>query len=327
MKYFISLFLLSISLLSCTQNPEAITVVSSFEKVSITNTDSTHIYVNDKDSQELYYLALKPKGSIQGTLVLFPPTWQTTESVIAHNVELIKMAKKKDILVIIPSINYNLYLDEISLAFLNTVFKNVSNKYQPPINKYVFGGFSLGGMNAIRYTEMAYENEAFTTIKPIAVYGVDPPLDLTRLYHSFENTIAKQFSEPAINEAQNYLQKMNDQFGGPPEEKPLAYIKNSMYSKREKKGGNAQFLVSLPVRIYCDPDIDWQLTNRRMDYYDMNAVDQTAMINQLMLLGNKKAEFINALGKGYRLDGRRHPHSWSLVDPQECIDWIMDCLQ
>jgi hypothetical protein len=55
-------------------------------------------------------------------------------------------------------------------------------------------------MNAIRYTEMAYENKEQTVIKPIAVYGVDPPLEIERLYRSFERTIEKNLSEPATSE-------------------------------------------------------------------------------------------------------------------------------
>jgi hypothetical protein len=47
------------------------------------------------------------------------------------------------------------------------------------------------------------------------------------------------------------------------------------------------------------------------------------MINKLHQLGNDRAEFMNRLGKGYRSNGMRHPHSWSLVEPAECINWIM----
>jgi hypothetical protein len=100
-----------------------------------------------------------------------------------------------------------------------------------------------------------------------------------------------------------------------------------MYSRNQLEGGNARYLKNVPVRIYSDPDIDWQMKNRHVDYYDMNALDQAAMINELNLMGNNEAEFINALGKGYRLNGMRHPHSWSLVEPEDCINWIMKHLQ
>jgi hypothetical protein len=329
MKSLLVTFFIGLSLMITTQNTINLEkeYTKYLERNSLDIIDNTYIYVNDGDSKELFYYSLSPKGDIAGTLVLFPPTWQTTENVINHNVELLKLAHAKNLLVIIPSINYNLYLDEESMIFLNKVFTNVIEKYKSNREKFVFGGFSLGGMNAIRYTEMAYQNEELTAIKPVAVYGVDPPLDLARLYRSFERTIEKNFSEPAMREAKDYLAKLERQFGGSPHNDPSIYIKHSMYSKSKKDGGNAHYLGSVPVRIYCDPDIDWQLRERRMDYYDMNAVDQTAMINHLVLAGNDKAEFINALGKGYRLDGRRHPHSWSLVEPVECIDWIIKCLK
>lgn len=78
--------------------------------------------------------------------------------------------------------------------------------------------------------------------------------------------------------------------------------------------------------MYCDPDILWALRERNRDYYDMNAADLSAMINFLNLNGNKEAEFIPALGKGYRLDGTRHPHSWSIVDPVDCLNWVLNIL-
>jgi hypothetical protein len=59
----------------------------------------------------------------------------------------------------------------------------------------------------------------------------------------------------------------------------------------------------------------------------MNALDGAAMINRLHIDGNERAEFVNALGKGYRPDGTRHPHSWSLAAPEECVDWVLECLR
>jgi hypothetical protein len=71
-----------------------------------------------------------------------------------------------------------------------------------------------------------------------------------------------------------------------------------MYSRTEKDGGNTKYLKNTLVRNYSDPDIDWQMKNRHRDYYDMNAPDQTAMIVLLNEMGNYRAEFINAIGKG-----------------------------
>lgn len=213
------------------------------------------------------------------------------------------------------------------MAFLNTTFKKAISKYQAPKDKIVIGGFSLGGMNAIRYVEISKENPDLTSIQPIAVYGIDPPLDWARIYYSFQRTKELNFSEVAVNEATDYLAKLDEQFGGSPEKVPNIYTKHSMYSKSVKEGGNAGFLIDTPIRIYSDPDIDWHLKEKQTDFYDINALDQTAMINELRILGNENAEFINALGKGYRLNGMRHPHSWSIAEPNELMDWIIDKLK
>lgn len=302
------------------------TLLGNLEKNKIEIVDETYLYINDGTSNELFYYALKPEDKIKGTLILLPPTAQKVEDVINNNIKLSELAFEKGILLIIPSINYNLYLDEITMDFLNTTFENAISKYQVPNDKIIIGGFSLGGMNAIRYVELSKENPDLTSIQPVAVYGIDPPLDWTRIYYSFQRTKELNFSEVAVNEAKDYLAKLDKQFGGTPKEVPNIYSKHSMYSKAVKGGGNATFLIDTPIRIYSDPDIDWHLTERQTDFYDINALDQTAMINELRISGNENAEFINALGKGYRLNGTRHPHSWSIAEPNELMDWITENL-
>ena len=303
------------------------TLSRNLEKNTVEIVDETYLYINDGTSNELFYYALKPKGKINGTLILLPPTAQKVEDVINNNIKRSELAFENGILLIIPLINYNLYLDKITMDFLNTTFKKAISKYQAPKDKIVIGGFSLGGMNAIRYVEISKENPDLTSIQPVAVYGIDPPLDWARIYYSFQRTKELNFSEVAVNEATDYLAKLNEQFGGSPKDVPNIYSKHSMYSKTVKDGGNAIFLIDTPVRIYSDPDIDWYLNERQTDYYDMNALDQTAMINELRISGNENAEFINALGKGYRLNGMRHPHSWSIAEPNGLMDWVIDKLK
>jgi len=296
--------------------------LGNLEKNKIDLVDETYLYINDGQSKELFYYASKPQNKIKGTLILLPPTAQPVEGVLNENSKLIALAHQNGILVLVPSINYNLCLDEVAMKFLNKTFEEAIKKYKAPVDKIVIGGFSLGGMNAIRYTQLANENSKLTTIKPIAVYGVDPPLDWARIYYSFLQTKELNFSEVAVNEATNYLAKLEQGFGGSPKEVPEMYLKHSMYSKTEKKGGNAIYLKDTPIRIYADVDLEWHLKERQTDLYNINALDQTAMINQLRIAGNEKAEFINALGKGYRTNGTRHPHSWSIVDAVELMDWL-----
>jgi len=47
-------------------------------------------------------------------------------------------------------------------------------------------------------------------------------------------------------------------------------------------------------------------------------------INELNRLGNEKASLIVTENKGFRkLQNSRHPHSWSIVDVDELIDWLL----
>jgi len=129
----------------------------NLEKNSIDIVDNTNLYINDQGSNKLFYYALKPKEKINGTLILLPPTAQSVEEVINNNIKLLELAYENGILLIIPSINYNLYLDKITMDFLNITFKKAFSKYRASVDKVVIGGFSLGGMNAIRYVELANE--------------------------------------------------------------------------------------------------------------------------------------------------------------------------
>lgn len=54
----------------------------------------------------------------------------------------------------------------------------------------------------------------------------------------------------------------------------------------------------------------------------MNAIDAAALVNALRLQGNKQAELILTTDQGYRPEGSRHPHSWSIVDEQELVEWF-----
>ena len=327
MKYAILVFaILLIAFVACRQVPAGGQALR-FSKTIIPLRDSSGIYVGDGDSDRLFYYTLAPKGAVKGALVLFPPNGQTAEETISANSALATQAQHKGLLTVVLSVNHNLYLDEATLRALNKLLADLLAHYPVPTTSVVLGGFSLGGMNAIRYTELAYQDSTATVIRPAAVYGIDPPLDFARFYHSCTKAVAKNFSQPAVAEATYFLERMNREFAGSPEAQPATYVQHSMFSAMSADGGNARYLRSVPLRIYCDPDIDWQLANRRVDYYDMNALDGAAMINSLHIAGNERAQFVNALGKGYRPDGMRHPHSWSLAAPEDCVEWVLRCLR
>jgi len=303
------------------------------QTVAIRNTLET--YGNIKKEDSLFYYVLPPQKTIQAVLVLFPSTGETAENVISCNKNMMQQAYEKNILSVVVSANFNNTLDTDTTAkrFFDTVLEDIVMKYKAPKDKFVLCGLSLGGMNALQYTEMSRNSKYVTYLKPLAVIGADPPVDLIDLYNGAKNAIVKYEKEGdklseskkmALREDHFLVNEFNKQYGGSPEEFPEKYVEGSMFTRSRDDGGNAKYLINVPVRLYCDPDVVWQLKNKSRDYYDMNAANLSAMTNFLMQSGNTKAEFIPAIGKGFRVDGTRHPHSWSIIEPTECIKWILD---
>lgn len=65
------------------------------------------------------------------------------------------------------------------------------------------------------------------------------------------------------------------------------------------------------------------MEKRGRDIYDLNCADITAMINLLKLKGHKNADLKIVNDRGIRREGIRHPHSWSIMDSEECLTWIL----
>ena len=296
------------------------------ERVVVSHEDPYDLYANiDKDSTTLFYEKIVPKNKPLGVLVILPGSGERIEDV-KKQISLPTLAVQKDLLVIFPSINWGTNKHIPEHEFLDTIFKQVVKQYRVPKDKFVIGGFSGGGMVALTYAEKANKHSDSTFIKPKAIFGVDPPLDYAHLWNHCKKDIERNFSEPAIQEGKWIMDSYTKEFGGSPEEFPENYVKYSIFSYSEKDGGNAKYLKSTPLLLYTEPDVLWQMQNRHRDYYDMNCVDIAAMINQLQLQGNKSAKLIVTNNKGRRFNGMRHPHSWSIMNSQQCLDWILEQL-
>ncbi len=293
------------------------------QKNIISNTDTSNIYVGDHNQHFLYYQAIIPQGPIKGTVVLLPGTWETTEHVFNSMAEFCALAHKKNLAVLVYSINQRLTLTNEIVDLMNTMSKHAIEKYNLPKSNFVFGGFSMGGIFSLRYAELAVEDSTFATIKPKAVFSCDGPCDLKHIYSNFERKINKN---PGMDESKYGIEELEKYCGGTPSTAASKYEYYSPYSFDKIDGGNAKYLLNVNVRIYADVDPVWWMKNRHVDMYDLNALDQTALIQFLNDRGNKNAEFINSFQKGIRIEGNRHPHSWSIVEPKSCVEWILKCI-
>lgn len=294
------------------------------EKIIVFKQDTYKLYnhYGQTDTSTLFYLKLVPKVKPIGCLVILPASGELVEDVMKQ-ISLHKLAVEKGFLVIFPSLNWgtNTFIEEHK--FLDTVFKQVVDKYKIPKDKFILGGLSGGGMISLSYTEKANRDSNSTFIVPKAVFALDPPLDYTHLYNHAKKDVERNFSEIAVNEGNWLMNGFIKEFGGTPGEVPSTYIKYSIYSHSEKDGGNAKYLLKTPLRIYVEPGIEWQIKNRHRDLYDSNCLDTTALINYLQINGNKKADIVVTHDKGVRLDGTKHPHSWSIMNSPDCLTWIL----
>lgn len=303
-----------------------LTFGQTVEKVVVSKEDPNNLYnFEPTDTESLFYLKLVPEAKPIGCLVILPSTGELVESVMKQ-ISLHELAVQQNLLVIFPSINWGSSKFIDAHEFLDTIFNQVVEQYQIPKNKFILGGLSGGGMVSLTYAQKANRDKD-TFIIPKAVFALDPPLDFAHLYNQAERDVERNFSEVAVNEANWLMDMYKTEFGGTPEEVPVEYIRYSIYSHSEEDGGNAKYLLETPVRIYTEPGIEWQIKNKQRDLYDLNSTDISAMINLLQSKGNNNAEIIVTHDKGIRLDGTKHPHSWSIMDSQDTLNWALEQLK
>jgi hypothetical protein len=271
------------------------------------------VYRNPKDSSQNFYIITLPKDAVKGLLVLNARILADSSKKTAYNLGICTLT-------VIPTGNN---IDNLtSNSILNTIdgmIGDVIRTYHISSKKIIIGGMSAAGTGSVRYAQYCFLNKSSNGIKPCGVFGVDPPLDYERLYNESHKATTRNFSKDAIEESKMLMGILIKDLKGTPQTNILSYQKNSPFSYSATNGGNAYLLNHLAVRIYTEPDINWWIDNRRKDYYDLNAIDDAALVNQLKLNGNSNAELIVTNNKGLKIEG--HPHSWSIVDEHELLLW------
>jgi hypothetical protein len=274
------------------------------------------------------YRIHEPAGKAVGLLVLLPGgagSYNEFQPNGSSPSTLPQQLSKQQIVTIVPSADG--WLEDRSLKRLDAIVAETLTTYQIPSNRVVVGGFSGGGTTAVRFAEFCAAGRSATRISVRGVFAVDAPLDLTRFWRG-ETLAIQRGADPRFEaEARFVLSRMREVLGGSPDTHPASYLRISPFSAFARGGGQARLLAHLPVRLYTEPDVQWWMTNRKVDYYNMNALDAAGFILQLQLLGNREAQLITTEKRGYRPDGSRHPHSWSILDEAELRAWILKQVQ
>ncbi|WP_346318036.1 hypothetical protein [Chitinophaga sp. YIM B06452] len=283
------------------------------------------VYLDKKDSTSNMYIAVIPEAKPVKALMILLDGFGTAPEDVRQQTELPRYAAQQGILTIIPLLKTGpLYFgtDAASQQSLKEQIGEAVARYQVQGKDLFIGGFSIGGACAVKYAELAVKENY--PVKPKAVFAVDAPLDWERFYHSAKRVV--RLSDPArVNPEVTYMiDRIEKEMKGTPQTALENFYNNSPYSYSDSTQRAVKTLVNTPLMLITEPDIQWWLSQRGYDYSYINVTDHAAMINELQRLGNKNAVLVTTENKGFRKpDNKRHPHSWSIVDPEQLVKWLM----
>lgn len=297
---------------------------------SIKNTNAQtikKIILDERDIFSGYYLVVEPenKDSISGVLVLLAGFGQIPEDTPPET-KIHTIAYANNILTLFIAGGNKLYADSLTVFKISKIIEDVLSRYKVNKNTFVFGGFSAGGMIAMRYVELCSEFPTKFPVQPKGLFTVDSPIDIFTIYEQLEESVRNNYSEIAVEEAVRAIKHINADFGIP-RENISTYAKLTAFSMNKEYCQNEKHLKNIAVRTYHDVDIAWRIINRNQTVHRSNYEVTAELINRLVLMGNTKAEFVQTFKTGYRSNGQRHPHSWSIADPVELIQWVKGLLE
>ncbi len=83
-------------------------------------------------------------------------------------------------------------------------------------------------------------------------------------------------------------------------------------------------LKNTKIRFYTEPDTLWWKKHYMSEYEEMNAYYIKKLSENLKKANFKDIEYIQTKDKEFRSNGERHPHSWSIIDRKDLIDWVLE---
>jgi len=200
---------------------------------------------------------------------------------------------------------------------LEDIFKN--NKLSR--NNIYIGGFSSGGNVALLISNFMINKN--TQIIPKGVFIGDSPIDLAELYKIAEKNIERNVSNAYAEESKWLIGTLGKKMGNP-NSNISNYQRYSVFTLKTKNINNLNHLKNTKIRLYTEPDTLWWKSQTMANYEDMNAYYIKQLSELLNASGFKHVEYIPTENKGYRSNGDRNPHSWSIIDKQDLINWMLE---
>ncbi|HEV2479746.1 MAG TPA: hypothetical protein VGS79_08770 [Puia sp.] len=283
------------------------------------------VVFDQADSANGYYLAVRPlSGLVKGVVVFF--TWYTVPESIPPETKLHNVAAVNGLLTIYASTGRHVAPSAVVLERMNRLFTDVMNRYKVDSSAFAIGGGDMAGLSVLRYAELAQEHPEQYVIRPKAVFGISPAVDLGGDYRILEREIRKNYPSPSLGDAQAILPMLKKEMGTI-EDHAEDYARWTPFDHTIDGPGNERFLARTAVRLYYDADIEWRLRARRDSYYDTDVPNGSELIDRLLLAGNNRAEFVAGNRPAIRSNGNRSSFAFSMIDEVDCIQWLTKELQ
>ncbi len=266
------------------------------------------------------YELIKPTSKINSVLILFGGFPESARD-IRREFQIEEIAIKNGIAVMLMNFNRKLWLEENDKNWLARTLEESINSNSISTKNIFIGGFSSGGNVSLLIANHLIKINSL--VKPKGVFVVDSPVDLLELYLCSKRNVKRNFSETSVVESKRTISSFDEYFGNP-EDNIDRYKLFSPFIYSQNWIENLKFLKNLRVRIYTEPDTKWWKENRMNEYEDLNAFYLKKMAQQLNEeFGHSNVELIETKNKGKRANGFRHPHSWSIVNKENLVNWIL----
>lgn len=269
------------------------------------------------------YTLLLPAAPALGMVVLFHSGRDTAHPGYEQRLYRAAVDRQVAALYVTTGNPFEFLFDSLRYQQLDRYIGSVVDSFAIPPDRLLFAGMSLAGTRALKFGQWCLAGRSVYNLRPRAIAICDAPLDFDRFWRAGQRALQLNTHPTTAAEARWVNAQLEQHLGGTPLDKPEAYQQYSPYTYQPVPDARLSLLQGVAFRAYTEPDMDWWIQNRRRDYYATNAIDAAAIVNDLLITGHENAELILTHQQGRHPDGRRHPHSWSIVDNDELMEWLL----